>query len=159
MRALNRNTALLRTVQVQYLHSKGCAGADAVPQLPHSLPPLLQFSSQGTNNRTCFWEERVRAWINGCATEVFVSTHSFFLPLIYFLLDLLAQGSIWWCAVHLVAAHCELTTQANLAPSSFTSAVVLLAALPPYEVFILICKRELSEKWIQWSEYTFSLVS
>lgn len=84
MRALNRNTALLRTVQASYLHSKGCAGADAVPQLPHSLPPLLQFSSQGTNNRTCFWEERVRAWINGCATEVFVSTRSFLFSCLVF---------------------------------------------------------------------------
>lgn len=61
----------------------------------------------------------------GCVHELMGTLQWYFSPysLFFFcgsvcsLFHLWAKGSIWQCAVHLVATYCEIIMQANLAPS------------------------------------------
>lgn len=89
----------------------------------------------------------------------FLFFSSFSLTRICFLLDLLARGSIWWCAVHLVAAYCELMIQANLALSSFHREAELLIEWQLRCLFWTARRNWVRSEYKGHSMNTFSLLS
>lgn len=90
----------------------GHSSCSGVPWIP---PSAVRSRAVGAGS----WEEGVSTWINGHTAEMFFSLLSvlFFCGSVCSLFHLWAKGSIWQCAVHLVATYCEIIMQANLAPS------------------------------------------